>query len=149
MARKAAQEAQKAAEMAAAVAKEAEEALKAALKEAEKAAKEAQKEAEKRAEEAAREAQKEAEKAQQEAEKAAAANEEDTGMVLEDEGTIFLSLMYTSGGDDNDGVATVGGTERALLFQSLGLRQRRGRRRAHAVRRRETAIKTRRETMVK
>ena len=132
-------EAQKAAEMAAAVAKEAEEALKAALKEAEKAAKEAQKEAEK--------AQKEAEKAQQEAEKAAAVNKED--MVLEEEESVFLSLMYTSGGDDNDGAATVGGTERALLFQSLGLRQRRGRRRAHAVRRRETATKNRRETMVK
>ena len=129
MARKAAQEAQKAAEMAAAVAKEAEEALKAALKEAEKAAKEAQKEAE---------------KAQEEAKNAAAANEEDPGMMLEEEESVFLSLMYTG-----RRVATVGGTEESLLFQSLGLRQRRGRTRAHAVRRRETAIKNRRENMDK
>ena len=136
----AADEAVAVAEEAVAAAKEAEKAAKEALKEAKKA----QKEAEKEAKEAAKKAQKEAEKAQQEAKMAAAANEEDTDMMMEDEETIFLSLMYTG-----RRVATVGGTEESLLFQSLGLRQRRGRRRAHAVRRRETAIKNRRENMDK
>ena len=59
---------------------------------------------------------------------------EDTVMMLDEEETASFSLMYNRG-DGNDNAATVGGTDDSLLFQSLGVRQRRGRRRARGVRR--------------
>ena len=161
-----AEEAQKAAEMAA---EEAEKTAEKAQMEAEKAKKvteqaqmkaekalkateEAKVEAEKASEKAkaAEKAQKEAEKAQQEAEKAgektqqeakhAAVNEgkEDTGVMLEEEEMVFLSLMYNRGDVETDSE-----------IASLAVRQRRGRRRAHTIRRRATATKNRRETMAK
>jgi len=88
-------------------------------------------------------AQKEAEKAQQEAQKEAeeaAKNEytEVTGVILEEEEMVFLSLMYNRGDVETDSE-----------IASLAVRQRRGRRRAHAIRRRATATKNRRETMAK
>ena len=152
----AAEEAQREAEEAqktvGAVLKAAEEAQKMA-EAAEKASKEAQQEAE-NAEKVAKEAQQKAEEAKKVAKEAAAANgnnerKEETGEVWEEEEMTFFSLMYAyNRGDDNDSAATVGGTNDSLPLQSFGVRQRRGRRRAHAVRRRATATKNRRETMV-
>ena len=71
----------------------------------------------------------------------AAKNEykEDTGVMLEEEEMVFLSLMYNRGDVETDSE-----------IASLAVRQRRGRRRAHTIRkRRATATKTRRETMAK
>ena len=135
---KAAEEAQKEAD--------AQKAAEEAQKEAEKAAKTAQKameKAQKEAEKAVEKAQKEAEKAQQEAQneaEEATKNEykEDTGVLLEEEEMVFLSLMYNRGDVETDSE-----------IASLAVRQRRGRRRAHAIRRRATATKNRRETMAK
>ena len=59
---------------------------------------------------------------------------EDTVMMLEEEDTDLFSLIYNRG-DGNDNAATVGVTNDSLPFQSLGVRQRRGRRRARALRR--------------
>ena len=132
-AEKTAEEAQMEAEKAEKVTEEAlMEALK-ALKATEEAKAEAQKASEKAkaAEKAQKEAEKAAEKAQQEA-KNAAVNEgkEDTGVMLEEEEMVFLSLMYNRGDVETDSE-----------IASLSVRQGRGRRRAHAIRRRATATK--------
>ena len=103
----------------------------------------AQQEARKEAEKAQKEAQKAAQKA---AEEAAAANEnsdenevkEGTGVMLEEEEMVFLSLAYNRGLVETDSE-----------FVSVAVRQRRGRRRAQAVRRGATSTKKRRETMAK
>ena len=115
--------------------------LRLAAKEAAVAKVEAQKASEKAkaAEKAQKEAEKEAEKAQKEAENVAInEGKEDTGVMLEEEEMVFLSLMYNRGDVETDSE-----------IASLAVRQRRGRRRAHAIRRRATATKNRRETMAK
>ena len=82
--------------------------------------------------------------------------EEKEDKILEEDGLSILSLDY--GEDDNDMAAdaisiawsTAGGdVETDSKFVSLAVRQRRGRRRAQAVRRRAAATKKRREAMVK
>ena len=81
--------------------------------------------------------------------------EEKEDKILEEDGLSILSLDY--GEDDNDMAAdaisiawsTGGDVETDSKFVSLAVRQRRGRRRAQAVRRRAAATKKRREAMVK
>jgi len=140
-AEKTAEEAQMEAEKAEKVTEEAQKSAEAATKATEEAKVEAQKASEKAkaAEKAQKEAEKEAEKAQKEAENVAInEGKEDTGVLLEEEEMVFLSLMYNRGDVETDSE-----------IASLAVRQRRGRRRAHAIRRRATATKNRRETMAK
>ena len=82
--------------------------------------------------------------------------EEKEDTILEEDGLSILSLDY--GEDDNDLAADAisiawstadGDVETDSKFTSLAVRQRRGRRRAQAVRRRAAATKKRREAMVK
>ena len=82
--------------------------------------------------------------------------EEKEDKILEEDGLSILSLDY--GEDDNDMAADAisiawstdgGDVETDSKFVSLAVRQRRGRRRAQAVRRRAAATKKRREAMIK